>query len=396
MAYIYEMTDSWDDSSIVYTGLSMNITKTAASGGSMLMDLVVNSGSLFNIDESGNTRFAGNITGQNITAQNIAANTILSTGGLTASSIVSSGNIVTSSISSTGDITARNIVATGGITASGASVFYSTTSQQPVTSFLDKPYVGGRGGYIAAYSYPDEGMLFGRDSNNHSFGITSNGVHLGLGNAYSTSAPVSIRDTYVTLNSSATLKWSSSAQSTTTDLSIGRTASGTLLLSGGPSNSFNMLQFGGTTSSYPSIMRSGADIAFRSADNTQFAKIMAGRVYATGGRLLGGVHTKPAYSFGEAADTCGFDYDTVRTAVAYVYAGAVKVGFGDYISVANIGGMYWSQNGDALGGLGTALVSDGNGTIAQRNSTNPQAFHIYNTYTNAANREYLSINFTGS
>jgi hypothetical protein len=41
------------------------------------------------------------------------------------------------------------------------------------------------------------------------------------------------------------------------------------------------------------------------------------------------------------------------------------------------------------------LTTDAAGALAQRNGTNPQAFNIYNTYTDANNYERLSIHWTG-
>lgn len=53
MAEIFNMTDAWNDPGIQYTSIKMNITDIASAPGSLPLDLLVNSASVFSVDKDG-------------------------------------------------------------------------------------------------------------------------------------------------------------------------------------------------------------------------------------------------------------------------------------------------------------------------------------------------------
>jgi hypothetical protein len=82
-----------------------------------------------------------------------------------------------------------------------------------------------------------------------------------------------------------------------------------------------------------------------------------------------------------------------------------QTGFGERIriSVAADGGLglsanhklSWSNTADNSGATeDTILYRDAAATLALRNSTNAQSYRIYNTYTDASNNEYLSLDWS--
>ena len=67
MSYIYNMTDTWNDSGTVYTSIKMNATNTASAAGSKLIDLQLDGASRFSVDLNGNANFGGTLTtGSNV------------------------------------------------------------------------------------------------------------------------------------------------------------------------------------------------------------------------------------------------------------------------------------------------------------------------------------------
>lgn len=58
-AFIYDLTDTWDDASTEFTSIKMNVTDTASDAASKLMDLQVGGTSKFTVDKSGNITVGG-------------------------------------------------------------------------------------------------------------------------------------------------------------------------------------------------------------------------------------------------------------------------------------------------------------------------------------------------
>lgn len=58
-AFIYDLTDTWNDASTEFTSIKMNVTDTASDAASKLMDLQVGGTSKFTVDKSGNITVGG-------------------------------------------------------------------------------------------------------------------------------------------------------------------------------------------------------------------------------------------------------------------------------------------------------------------------------------------------
>ena len=53
MAYIYNLTDTWNAAGTVFTAIKVNVTNTASASGSKLIDLQLGGTTLFNVDKNG-------------------------------------------------------------------------------------------------------------------------------------------------------------------------------------------------------------------------------------------------------------------------------------------------------------------------------------------------------
>jgi len=54
MAYIYDLSDTWNASGTAFYGIKMNVTNTASASGSKLLSLQVASTEYFGVDKDGN------------------------------------------------------------------------------------------------------------------------------------------------------------------------------------------------------------------------------------------------------------------------------------------------------------------------------------------------------
>ncbi len=90
-APVLSLTQTWNGSGIVFTGLLMNVTNTLSSGSSLLMDLQVGGASKFNVSTTGTIVSAGNFNGLNII---VAGSGILSFSARSKISSLSDGSIL--------------------------------------------------------------------------------------------------------------------------------------------------------------------------------------------------------------------------------------------------------------------------------------------------------------
>ncbi len=138
-----------------------------------------------------------------------------------------------------------------------------------------------------------------------------------------------------------------------------------------------------------------------SASGSKLLDLLVGGVSKISGTKAGemlvssGTESSPSYSFVNDPDT-GFYQATglvicaINSARRVVFQEAgVQVGAG--------AGFSWSDLAKPSGGDGDlALRRDAADTLAQRRSTNPQGFRLYNTYTDASNYERLSISWASN
>lgn len=68
-------------------------------------------------------------------------------------------------------------------------------------------------------------------------------------------------------------------------------------------------------------------------------------------------------------------------------AGRIKFSYEPKIIMSSPGELTWTDTNDTSGTQDVKLVRDAANTLAQRNGTSPQAFRVYNTFTDASNYE---------
>lgn len=153
-------------------------------------------------------------------------------------------------------------------------------------------------------------------------------------------------------------------------------------------------------------------------------------VFDTSGYSLTGSSTTPAFKFRGTWNTTGaptlIDFDLTDTAsnAASLYMRFARNGssilsvkndgtvswktgvsgltvalWENYSNAVNLGGssaLTWASSAPGFNSYDLVLRRDAANTLAQRNLTNPQAFRLYNTYTDAANFERVTLKWTGN
>jgi hypothetical protein len=127
---IYNMADTWNSITVVYTGIGMNVVDTGHATGSQLINLQVGGVSKFSVDPTGAV-VAGGITASGLTASGVVTATGFTTsGGLTASTRVAAG-----AVTLTYGATIATDASTGNsfiITATNATAFTISNPTNPV------------------------------------------------------------------------------------------------------------------------------------------------------------------------------------------------------------------------------------------------------------------------
>jgi hypothetical protein len=131
MAFIYDLTDTWNNAAISFNGIKLNATDTASAAGSKLADLQINGASKFSVGKTGT-----------VTATGLIEST---TGGFkfpdgTTQTTASAGGTVTS-VSGAG--TVSGLTLTGSVTSSGSLTLGGTlslTSGNVTTALGFTPY----------------------------------------------------------------------------------------------------------------------------------------------------------------------------------------------------------------------------------------------------------------
>jgi len=73
MAFIYNLTDTWNSGATIFTSVKMNVTDTASNAASLLMDLQVGAVSQFNIGKAGVVTIGNNLLAKTDNAFDIGA-----------------------------------------------------------------------------------------------------------------------------------------------------------------------------------------------------------------------------------------------------------------------------------------------------------------------------------
>jgi hypothetical protein len=66
MAYIYNLTDTWDSGLVTFNGIKINVTDTTSAVNSKLIDLQIGGNSKFTVDKFGNATSDGLIESKSI------------------------------------------------------------------------------------------------------------------------------------------------------------------------------------------------------------------------------------------------------------------------------------------------------------------------------------------
>jgi hypothetical protein len=85
MANVYDMSDTWNDGATTFTSIKMNVTDTASSASSLLMDLQVGGSSKFKVEKDGDVTLGAPASFVAITNGSRSIN--LSAGGVTSGGI---------------------------------------------------------------------------------------------------------------------------------------------------------------------------------------------------------------------------------------------------------------------------------------------------------------------
>jgi hypothetical protein len=137
------------------------------------------------------------------------------------------------------------------------------------------------------------------------------------------------------------------------------------------------LKFGGSTNAFPMLKRNAAGIDVRLADDSGYASLNTTSV-VTGG----GAASAPALGNGSS----GMYFGGV-TNLYFATGQAYRGGFlGANLQIGNLGSLGFEGGAGGTPAV-TKLYGSTANTLEQRNGANPQAFNVYNTYTDASNYE---------
>jgi hypothetical protein len=169
-----------------------------------------------------------------------------------------------------------------------------------------------------------------------------------------------------------------------TSTGIGSSGDGLIQLRNNNNQDFNRLQFGGTTSSFPALKRSSATLQVRLADDSADAALSAS-LFSVGSGAFDGVIGRPN------AGVIGF----ARADGATTYIAAMGFDGTERALVMNSAAIIgWSSgNATSVASADTRLFRDAANIIAQRNTTNAQAFRLYNTVSGTGNVNFDRVNF---
>jgi hypothetical protein len=59
MAFIYDLTDTWNNGGTSFNGIKLNVTDTTSAAGSKLLDLQIGTNSKFNVSKTGKVTATG-------------------------------------------------------------------------------------------------------------------------------------------------------------------------------------------------------------------------------------------------------------------------------------------------------------------------------------------------
>jgi hypothetical protein len=117
MAFIYDLTDTWNNAGISFNGIKLNATDTASASGSKLLDLQINGASKFIVGKTGTVTATGIIesTTGGFKFPDGTTQTTAAAGGGTVTSVTGAGTV--SGLTLTGSVTTSGSLTLGGALA---------------------------------------------------------------------------------------------------------------------------------------------------------------------------------------------------------------------------------------------------------------------------------------
>ena len=159
-----KVNQTWNNSSVTFTGIYENITDTASASGSKLIDLQVGGISKFSVTKTGDLS-ANNLSVSGFSVSNISVGNGSFSGNVLVSGNITGGNLITSGVvSATGNITGGNLVTAGNVSAGNVSATLLTgtltTNAQPnITSVGTLTSLAVTGNVTAGNVYANSGTI---------------------------------------------------------------------------------------------------------------------------------------------------------------------------------------------------------------------------------------------
>jgi len=289
---IYDMADTWNAGGTTFTAIKMNVTDTASAAGSLLLDLQVGGTSRFSVSKQCHVNIRGTDPQIRLGYLN-ESQFIINQGILVAGSTYAMG-WSSSSIGVTNtnaDLTlfrdAADTLAQRRGTNAQAFRLYETFTDVSNYSRLEVIFDAGNALFglnatkLGTGVQRGLGFLTGGNLR-WSIGATTGHFLAGADNTYDIGANGANRprtgyfsNVIVAANGyfAGALNNAIKLNSSGTD-GVGR-------LTNASDTDFSRLQFGGTTSSFPSLKRSSADLHVRLADDSAYAKLVSAEVSST-------------------------------------------------------------------------------------------------------------------
>jgi hypothetical protein len=165
MAYIYDLSDTWNASGTTFYGIKMNVTNTASAAGSKLVSLQVGGTEYFGVDKNGDVRIGngGDLKissatgGDDSIIYNDAEDLYFNINGAVRAVITSSGNVLVGTSSTFDNVSYLKFQCLGGVSTKIAGT--SLTSQ--MSFFNDNGRVGwiGTDGTTTSYNTSSDARM---------------------------------------------------------------------------------------------------------------------------------------------------------------------------------------------------------------------------------------------
>ena len=340
-----DVTQTWNNAGVTFTGILANVTDTASNASSLLMDLQVGSVSKFKVDKAGYTTVAVLNTGSGSSLNcggNISANGVISWGNGYASLSGGSG--------STATVLYQNATVTGPIIfqpATGSSLVEQRNSTTAQTFRIYNTYTDASNYERLAFYHNSFGAVVGREaagsgSASYDLNLSSTQNINCFGNSFTplrifsgTFASYSFASAFncpqlgdinigFQVDMTGTSTYRARGSGSNANPTIIRSNSGNLIFYADSSKtdlgtytpterfritSTGLVAFGGSTSSFPAIKRNGTAINFRLADDSADAPITASQATLSTGTITA---STPALDISQTWNNSGVAFTAAK------------------------------------------------------------------------------------